>query len=40
VGDWISKNPNAAAKDIYQQLGGMMDRYQLNDLPVHPYGRK
>jgi hypothetical protein len=38
-GDWISKNPNATAKDIYQQLGSMMDRYHLNDLPIHPYGK-
>ena len=36
-GDWISKNPNATAKDVYQQLGSMMDRYHLNDLPIHPY---
>ena len=34
---WISKNPNASAKDVYQQLGTMMDRYKINDLPIHPY---
>lgn len=34
--DWISANPNASAKDIYQQLGTMMDRYHINDLPINP----
>ena len=36
---WISKNPNATAKDVYQQLGTMMDRYKINDLPIHPFGK-
>jgi hypothetical protein len=36
---WIEANPNATAKDVYQQLGIMMDRYHLNDLPIHPYGK-
>ncbi|ANH69755.1 RHS repeat-associated core domain-containing protein [Mitsuaria sp. 7] len=38
-GEWIGKNPNATAKDIYQQLGSMMDRFNLNGLPIHPYGK-
>ncbi len=35
--DWISRNPNATASDIYRQLGSMMDRYNLNGLTIHPY---
>jgi RHS repeat-associated protein len=34
---WIQKNPNATAKEIYQQLGSMMDRFKINDLAIHPY---
>jgi len=34
---WISENPNATTKDIYQQLGTMMDRYKINDLPIHSF---
>jgi hypothetical protein len=34
---WIAENPNATPKDIYQQLGIMMDRYQINDLPIHSF---
>jgi hypothetical protein len=35
--DWINNNPNATAADIYQQLGLMMSRYNINGLPIHPY---
>ncbi|MEF9406847.1 MULTISPECIES: DUF2380 domain-containing protein [Ralstonia solanacearum species complex] len=35
--DWIERNPNATASDIYRQLGSMMDRYNLSSLPIHPY---
>lgn len=34
---WIEKNPNATAKEIYQQLGKMVDEFKLNNLEVHPY---
>ena len=34
---FIDKNPNASAKDIYQQLGRMMDDFKLNDVKIHPY---
>jgi hypothetical protein len=37
--DWIKDNPNATEKDVYQQLGTMMDRYNINDFPVHRYGQ-
>ncbi len=36
---WIEANPNATSKDIYQQVGRMMDRYHINDLPIHQYGK-
>ena len=34
---FIDKNPNASAKDVYQQLGRMMDDFKLNDAKIHPY---
>lgn len=30
---------NATTKDVYQQLGKMMDQYDLNNLKIHPYGQ-
>jgi RHS repeat-associated protein len=33
---WIGNNPNASDKEIFQQLGRMMDDYGINHLPVHP----
>jgi hypothetical protein len=34
---WIEKNPNATATEVYQQLGTMMDRFGLGHLPINPY---
>src|SRR5262249_16951251 len=34
---WIKANPKATAKEIYQQLGKMMDEFQLNNLRIHEY---
>jgi hypothetical protein len=34
---WIDANPNATAKDVFQQLGKMMDEYGLAVYRVHPY---
>jgi RHS repeat-associated protein len=36
-GDIINNMPNATAKDIYQQLGKMMDEYGLSGLSIEPY---
>ncbi|MBN1238865.1 MAG: DUF2380 domain-containing protein [Gammaproteobacteria bacterium] len=36
---WIEANPNATAKDIYQQLGRMMDDFGLGGSRIHPYGQ-
>ncbi|WP_230353967.1 RHS repeat-associated core domain-containing protein [Lelliottia sp. WAP21] len=35
--DFIDKNPNATAKDIYQYAGKLMDEYGLSGLDIHPY---
>lgn len=35
--EWIQANPNATAKDVYQQLGRMMDDYGLGGSRIHPY---
>jgi hypothetical protein len=37
--EWIKANPNATQKDIYQQLGRMMDEFGLTGYPIHPYGQ-
>ncbi|HWT18505.1 MAG TPA: RHS repeat-associated core domain-containing protein, partial [Variovorax sp.] len=37
--DWINGNPDARDADIYRQLGRMMDDYNLQGIPIHPYGR-
>ncbi|SET02165.1 RHS repeat-associated core domain-containing protein [Variovorax sp. OV084] len=37
--DWINGNPNAKDADVYRQLGRMMDDYNLQGIPIHPYGR-
>jgi RHS repeat-associated protein len=34
---WIGLNPNASAKEVYQQLGTMMDRFDMGHLPIAPY---
>jgi RHS repeat-associated protein len=34
---WIADNPDATAKEIYQQLGTMMDDFGLGHLPIHAY---
>ncbi len=34
---WIEANPNATSKEIYQQLGKMMDEFKLNNLNIHGY---
>jgi hypothetical protein len=34
---WIKANPNASAKDVYQQLGRMMDEFNLSHIPIQPY---
>jgi RHS repeat-associated protein len=36
---WIEANPNATIKDVYQQLGRMMDDYGLSGAHIHPYGK-
>jgi hypothetical protein len=36
---WIEANPGAAAKDVYQQLGRMMDDFGLSVKGIHPYGQ-
>ena len=36
-GEFIIKNPDATPMDVYQQLGKMMDDYNLSGLPIHPY---
>jgi Predicted lipoprotein of unknown function (DUF2380) len=35
--EFIDNNPNATAKDIYQNAGKMMDDYGLSSYPIHPY---
>jgi RHS repeat-associated protein len=35
---WIEANPNATDKEIYQQLGRMMDDFGIGGARVHPYG--
>ncbi len=35
--DFIKNNPNATAKDVYQQVGRMMDEFHLSDMAIHPY---
>jgi hypothetical protein len=35
--DFIRANPNATAKEIYQQAGTMMDDFGLSGLPISPY---
>jgi hypothetical protein len=35
--EWIANNPNATAKEIYQQLGKMMDKFNLNNRQIHEY---
>lgn len=35
---WIEENPNATAKDVYQQLGRMIDEFGLGGSRVHAYG--
>lgn len=35
--DWIAKNPNATAAQVYQKLGQMMVDYNIAHLPIHPY---
>lgn len=37
--EFFANNPGAAAKDVYQYLGQLMDRYGLSGLPIHPYGQ-
>ncbi|SEK17388.1 RHS repeat-associated core domain-containing protein [Variovorax sp. OK212] len=37
--DWIDRNPNATDADVYRQLGRMMDDYNLQGIPIHPYGK-
>lgn len=37
--DWIQRNPDATADEVYKQAGRMMDIYGLNHFPIHPYGR-
>lgn len=37
--EWIGANPNATAKDVYQQLGRMMDDFGLGGSQIHPYGQ-
>nr|WP_286086034.1 DUF2380 domain-containing protein [Brevibacillus sp. NSP2.1] len=34
---WIDANPNATAKEIFQQAGKMMDEYGLSGIRIHPY---
>lgn len=34
---FIDNNPNASTKDVYQQLGKMMDEFGLNSSRIHPY---
>jgi hypothetical protein len=34
---WINANPNASVKEIYQQLGVMMDEFGLSGLPIEFY---
>jgi len=36
---WIEANPNATTRDIYQQLGRMMDDFGLGGSRIHPYGQ-
>jgi len=36
-GDFIKNNPNATSKDAYQQLGKMMDSFNLGDAKIHTY---
>ncbi|WP_444897809.1 polymorphic toxin-type HINT domain-containing protein [Microbulbifer sp. SSSA005] len=35
--EFIDKNPNATTKEVYQQLGRMMDDFGLNNSRIHPY---
>jgi hypothetical protein len=35
--EFIRANPNATAKDIYQQAGRMMDEFGLSGQPIAPY---
>ncbi|AQT60991.1 FG-GAP-like repeat-containing protein [Cellvibrio sp. PSBB023] len=37
---YIDANPNASTKDIYQQLGRMIDDFDLNKYQIHPYLKK
>jgi RHS repeat-associated protein len=34
---WIDKNPGANYREVYQQLGVMMDRFGLSGLPIKPF---
>jgi hypothetical protein len=34
---WIDKNPNAETQKVYQFGGVLMDRYNINHLPLIPY---
>lgn len=35
--EWIDANPNATAREVYQQAGRMMEEYGIADLPIIPY---
>jgi hypothetical protein len=35
--EWFRANPNATAREIYQQGGLMMDLFGINHLPITPY---
>jgi hypothetical protein len=34
---FISANPDASSKDIYQFAGKMLDEYNLNNVIIHGY---
>lgn len=35
--EWMSNNPGATARDIYQFGGKLMDEFGISHLPLVPY---
>ncbi len=35
--DFIKNNPNASQTDVYKFGGSLMDEFNINHVPIHPY---